>query len=199
MPDFNPSGFTCTGNLSGSAYSSNMNQVFSIENGYATSLYKGQLVTKTTASAYIVPTVGTPIGDVIPTLGTYVSAQWYDSSLGILKGGYWPAGTTTLGSVDPLCWVVSDPLALYKAQTQAPSGLANTATLGNYLLVDGSGNNFTGNSTSSVGAANQTSTNILKLWGLTTDVNNGWGVPNPYVKVSINNHVFKAGTAGLGS
>jgi hypothetical protein len=125
-----------------------------IASGYATSIFHGDLVTRTTAGVIIKDT-GT--ATALP-VGVFLGVSWTDATMGPRFQQYWPASTV---AADAMAFVCDDPGAVF--QIQGSATLAQSCLGTNAALVQGSGNTSTGKSGVTLNAASIALTATLPL------------------------------------
>jgi hypothetical protein len=129
-----PFGFQLAGFLDGRTGSLGQSQ-WQIQSGLTYNIYSGDPVTLT--SGYVV-NAGT--SDVI--LGVFIGCEYYSSAVNRkVWSPYWPASTTVPTGTTIDAWVITDPQATFRVQTNATSALAQSVLNASYTF---GGNGTTG-------------------------------------------------------
>lgn len=138
----------------GGRYMSHGLRKYKIASGYATAIYKGDLV-KMANGGTLNKDTGTTTA--VP-VGVFLGVSWTDSTYGPKYQQYWPASTV---ATDAMAFVCDDPDVLF--QVQANGSLTQTAIGCNASIVQGSGNATTGLSGVSITASTVASTNTFPI------------------------------------
>lgn len=175
-----PGGFISVNSQFG--HSTGMLKTFPIANGYATNIFKGDLVKLGTDGTIQKVTVSTdyPIG---------VFAGLYPERQGRNPSAYWVASTSvTSGGTTTMinCMVVTDPGAVFEVQADGSVSVGDVGT--NFDVTVGTGNTAYGISTSRVHASSRSdAAGVVKMLGFSTRADNTPLDAYPYVLVKVNN------------
>lgn len=128
---------------------------YPIASGYATSIFKGDVVKKVNDGT-IAKDTGTT---TLTPLGVFDHVEYYDSTLKeFVWSNMWPASTT---ASDITAYVIDDPNAIFMVQSDA--ALTQTHVFNNIGVTQGTGNSNTGVSGVSLTASTAATTNTLPL------------------------------------
>lgn len=142
-------------NLIGGQVYAGSTRMFSILNGYTTSIFYGDAV-KIAADGTVQKDTGT---NAMTPVGIFLGCGYTDPTLGYsIEKQYWAASTV---ATDAIAYVADDPDAVF--QIQANGAVPLTATGGNAALVQTAGNTSTGNSLVSLNASSVNTTNTLPV------------------------------------
>src|ERR1035437_3445388 len=167
----------------GSGYNTQGFDTYTILDGYATSIFYGDVV-KIAADGTIQKDTGTA---TLTPLGVFLGCRYVSPSLGyVFDAQCWPASTTTgytvYAKVQTFTWSVF--------AIQADGSVALTALGDNATIVQTAGNTtYPQNSKNALSASsvNTTSTLPLRIVGLVESPNNAWGDAFTEVLVVFNN------------
>lgn len=189
-----PFGMVPSENLA-AGYNTQGFESFDILDGYATSIFFGDVVKLDTAGV-IQKDTGTT---TLTPIGVFVGASYVETNMGyFLTTQAWPASTTTgitTGSGRPMGKVVSDPNAVFIIQADAT--LTKAAIGANAAIIQTAGTIAAGGKSKNALQASSvatTSTLPLRIIGLWEGANNDWGDAFPIVLVKFNNHLYTTPT-----
>jgi hypothetical protein len=170
-----------------------------IASGYAANIFQGSPVMATNSGKIAIH----PGDESQPILGVAVGFQYLlPGDLNPAPKLYWPANTVTVGAADAICYVITDLDMLFSIQMSdgaaSVSAIFNNATIVNA----GAGNPVTGISTCSLETAVAGNADYpLKVYDIDPTIGNFAatvaGQQYNNVLVKFNNHVSRAGTAGI--
>jgi hypothetical protein len=175
---------------------------YPIASGYATALFHGDPVTLLADG-----TIGIGVAGAI-CVGVFQGVSYTNATGQYITSFTWPAAQATLTLIPALAQVIDDPNVIFEIQTNSGVGLTKANINQNANFVAGAGNPLTGLSgymldQASVG--NGAGLN-LKIKALGDYPLNAPGLDTPLAAaaqpyntalVTINNHYYKAGTAGI--
>jgi len=179
--------------VNGSPFSNQQNR-YRIAANYNTSIFQGDLVKAVTGGG--IERVAAADGGLV--LGVFNGCTYTDPTSGKQKwSNYYPASTN---ASDIIAFVVDAPDTVFEVQADAAFPVADL--FGNFDIVDNSpvGDTTSGisNMEVSVVTGATTATLPLKAIDISQDpLNSDVATANTNVLVIINNHLFRAGTAGL--
>jgi hypothetical protein len=179
--------------VNGSPFSNQQNR-YRIAANYNTSIFQGDLVKAVTGGG--IERVAAADGGLV--LGVFNGCTYTDPTSGKQKwSNYYPASTN---ASDIIAFVVDAPDTVFEVQADAAFPVADL--FGNFDIVDNSpvGDTTSGisNMELSVVTGATTATLPLKAIDISQDpLNSDVATANTNVLVIINNHLFRAGTAGL--
>jgi hypothetical protein len=165
-------------------------RAYPIASGYATSIFRGDLVTLNAGNVERA-VVGFTAGTVI---GVLVGVSYTDATQGFLTRGYWPASTVSANAV---AYVVDDPDMIFLAQGDAA---LTAAALGKNvdLAQTSAGSTTTENSGINVASAGvaTTSTLAFRVVGLFNSPDNAWTDTFPKILIMFNHgeHAYRQAT-----
>lgn len=140
--------------LGGRVYAGSVTH-YKIASGYATSIFKGDVVKLVTAGT-IEKDTGT---NTATPVGVFMGCEYSDPTLNYLvQRQYWPASTV---ASDAMALVADDPDLIF--EVQGDGTLAQTALGANVDLEQGAGNTATGNSGVGIDVSQIESTTTLPL------------------------------------
>ena len=172
----------------GAGYNTQGFETFGILDGYATSIYFGDVV-KMDTSGVIQKDVGTA---ALTPYGVFLGCSYIANGTGyFLTAQSWPASTTTAvttGPGRPLCKVSTNPSGVF--MMQADGSVPLTALGANAAIVQTAGTAAIGKSRNALGASTiaTTSSLPLRIVGLAEIPDNDWGDAFTIVLVKFNNH-----------
>lgn len=132
---------------------------YQIADGYATSIFNGDLVSLVTGGT-IEKFTGTTTA-VPPPVGVFIGCEYELTDAGLYFKQMWTASTSVKSGTKAWGYVVDDPDMLFAIQADDSLDLA--ALGGNAALVQGAGNAATGNSGVSLDASSVAVTATLPL------------------------------------
>lgn len=174
-----PGGFISVNSQIG--HSTGMLKTFPIANGYATAIFKGDLVKLGTDGTVQKVTVSTdyPMG---------VFAGLYPENQGRNPSAYWVANTSvTSGGTTKMinAMVITDPGAIYEVQADGSVSVGDVGA--NFDVAISAGNTAYGISTLRLQAASRSdASGLLKMVGFSTRSDNSPTDAYPYVLVKLN-------------
>jgi hypothetical protein len=141
--------------LSASGSYSGVQNAYPIEGSYATSIFKGDLVTLTVAGV-----INKDTGTATATpIGIFNGCRYTDPTTGQLTfSNMWPASNA---AADPVAYVVDDPKI--KFRIQASGACAQNYLMANAAIVQGAGVTQFGTSTITLNQATAANTGTLPL------------------------------------
>jgi hypothetical protein len=153
-----------------------------IATGYASSIYRGQLVKLATDGTIAAAAAGDA------AIGVFDGVEYLTTAGERVVSPYWPASTA---ATEIVAYVYEDPEIFYEVQASAT--LAQTA-VGNCADITGvSGSTVTGQSTQMLDASSaSTTTAQLSIQGFSRATGNAAGDTYPVVVVKIAEHQFRA-------
>lgn len=187
-----PFGFRPVRTLGG-VYSGAVNP-YQVADNYDTNIFTGDIVIPVTGGGVEVTTAA----PTIAVQGVFAGCNYVDPSSGKPTWkAYYPASTNiTTGIIEAL--IVDDPMVVFEAQTDGTATIA--ANHGNFTIVATGGDTGSGRSRQEVDFSElaTTSTDPVKMVGLSTDPENSdTSAANGNIYVIINNHNLKSvGTDG---
>lgn len=192
-----PQGFRPCQYINGSSWSGQMNQ-YQIAYNYATQLFTGDAVILTTDGTI----QRAALNATTTPIGVFMGCKYYDTTNTFQNLPFWPAPGATLNNGNATALVVDDPNVLYDIQTDGTvyvNGAALTDLYNNAVIsATATGNTRTGQSGMQIGTAGNTAANPIKLYALTPNPNNSFGIQYNNLLVLLNNNPFKAdGVAGI--
>lgn len=178
-----PLGFVPIGNVNGNA--TLRRTPYSIANGYATALSKGDPVKSTGTSDNIAAAAA---GDTM--IGIFESVEYTDAAGNKIRSNYWPAAQV---SVDAVAFVYDDPDTIFEAEVNGVGLAANDL---NSMTDHVTGTPTTLHSTAVLSASNIAAGGAtgFKLLKLGSSPNNNFGVAAK-ATVLINEHELRTMTA----
>ena len=195
----NPYGFAGWGTFSSAGgYFGNMINTWTIANGYGTSLFTGDLVVNFTNGTIVLATPSNP------SLGVITAVQYQDVSNFVNQINYYPANAVVYNNGPVIASVLTDPSVVYDGQSNAAGGVPltnrgyNANVASNAFDSTHTGNLITGGSTESFDTlASGNAAYNFNVIGLPEKNSNDWGIAYNSLLARINNHVWRAGTAGI--
>ena len=192
-----PNGLRPVKKLDGSAWTG-QTRPYPITSGYATSMFKGDPVTVLADGTLGIGVAGSAV------VGVFWGCQYIPSGGGLpVNSPFWPASTTVATGTTPIAYVIDDPTVLFTIQETNGAGAAGTplalADVGlNANFAVGTGSTVTGDSGATIDntTENTTATLNLKILGLDPEPGNAVGNFANWL-VSINNHRYRGGVAGV--
>ena len=177
--------------LDGSDFINAQNR-YRIANAYNTAIFQGDLVTPVTGGGIERHTAGS----ATPVVGVFNGCFYTDptTSKPTWKN-YYPASTA---ASDIIAFVIDSPDQVYKIDSDGAFAVADIFK--NFQVTNVSGNTVTGTSEVQLDYSSSgiTTTIVLQAIDISQDVGSDEaGVVNVDVLVRINNHFYKAATAGL--
>jgi len=167
---------------------------YSIADGYATSIFSGDIVELTGTGNNIQIAAAGGAGDT-KAIGVFAGCNFIDAEGNVQFKPYWPASTSIATGTKVEALVYDDPDIIFRAQADAIAEAAIGA-LADWVV--GSGNVVTGKSTSEVeGSATATTGKSLKLLRLLPEVGNEYG-NHGQVEVLFAEHAMKGIVTGAG-
>jgi len=187
-----PFGFRPVRTLSG-VYTGAVN-AYEVADNYDTAIFTGDVVIPVTGG-------GVEVSTAAPTIavqGVFNGCEYQDPTTGkYTYSAYYPASTNITAGIIR-CWIVDDPMVVFEAQTDGTATIA--ANHGNFTIVATGGDTKSGQSRQEVDFSElaTTSTDPVKMVGLSTDPENSdTSAANGNIYVIINNHNLKSvGTDG---
>ena len=179
--------------VNGSPFSNQQNR-YRIAANYNTSIFQGDLVKAVTGGG--IERVAAADGGLV--LGVFNGCTYTDPTSGKQKwSNYYPASTN---ASDIIAFVVDAPDTVFEVQADAAFPVADL--FGNFDIVDNSpvGDTTSGISNMEVSVTTGATTASLPLKAIDISqdpLNSDVATANTNVLVIINNHLFRAGTAGL--
>ena len=179
--------------VNGSPFSNQQNR-YRIAANYNTSIFQGDLVKAVTGGG--IERVAAADGGLV--LGVFNGCTYTDPTSGKQKwSNYYPASTN---ASDIIAFVVDAPDTVFEVQADAAFPVADL--FGNFDIVDNSpvGDTTSGISNMEVSVVTGATTATLPLKAIDVSqdpLNSDVATANTNVLVIINNHLFRAGTAGL--
>ena len=179
--------------VNGSPFSNQQNR-YRIAANYSTSIFQGDLVKAVTGGG--IERVAAADGGLV--LGVFNGCTYTDPTSGKQKwSNYYPASTN---ASDIIAFVVDAPDTVFEVQANAAFPVADL--FGNFDIVDNDpvGDTTSGISNMEVSVVTGATTASLPLKAIDVSqdpLNNDVATANTNVLVIINNHLFRAGTAGL--
>ena len=179
--------------VNGSPFSNQQNR-YRIAANYNTSIFQGDLVKAVTGGG--IERVAAADGGLV--LGVFNGCTYTDPTSGKQKwSNYYPASTN---ASDIIAFVVDAPDTVFEVQADAAFPVADL--FGNFDIVDNSpvGDTTSGISNMEVSVVTGATTASLPLKAIDVSqdpLNSDVATANTNVLVIINNHLFRAGTAGL--
>jgi hypothetical protein len=168
----------------GAGYNTQGFETVTILDGYATSIFFGDVV-KLAADGTLQKDTGTT---TLTPFGIFLGCRYINPTLGyVLDAQCWPASTTTGNTV--YAKVLTNPMALFKIQ--ANGSVALTARGDNAAIVQTAGSTtYPQNSANALNASsiNTTNTLPLRIWDVWDAPGNAWGDAFTEVLVSFNNN-----------
>jgi hypothetical protein len=182
-----PNGFTPLRHRRGGVVRSN---AYKIASAYGTAIMAGDAVVLA-ASGKIERAAA---GDV-NIAGVFQGVRWIDPDGSVRFSKFWPAGQTTLDSLDAEAMVIDDPDVAFEVQAQGGS-FAQTNVGNNADILVNAGDVPTGRSRMAINmAAPAAGTAQLRILGLVDRAGNEAGA-FARLEVVFNEHLFKS-TAGI--
>lgn len=156
---------------------------YRIANGYADSIFRGDLVK--ISAGYIQPvsvTADRPIG-------VFQGSEYVDpNSKQPTWLNYWPSGTSSADAT-PYAHVMDDPSAIYVMQCDSTVSIGDVESH-NFFVTIATGSTFTGQSIWAVQASARTSVpSAVRIVGLWDVPGNEWGDANTKVLVRLPAHI----------
>lgn len=179
--------------VNGSPFSNQQNR-YRVAANYGTSIFQGDLVKAVTGGG--IERVAAADGGLV--LGVFNGCTYTDPSSGKQKwSNYYPASTN---ASDIIAFVIDAPDTVFEVQADAAFPVADL--FGNFDIVDNSpvGDTTSGISNMEVSVVTGATTASLPLKAIDISqdpLNSDVATANTNVLVIINNHLFRAGTAGL--
>jgi hypothetical protein len=176
-----PNGFQPYRHIGGGAIRANE---FALASAYGSSIKRGDAVVITSGKLAIAADNSAAI------LGIFAGCKYINPAGEVIFSPQWPAGQTTLGSVDATAFVYDDPDITYKVQVDTGSTFAIASHVGvSYdIELDHAGSTTTGQSGMELDL-NDTGTGQFTIMGLINEPGNEVGV-NAKVEVMNNVPVF---------
>jgi hypothetical protein len=187
-----PFGMQPRQHLNGSVWNGQVN-TYQIQDAYGTSLFTGDPVTL--SGGYLVIGVA---GSA--TIGSFQGCLYTTAGSVITFAPYWPASTSTLGTVGATAFVCDDQTVLYDMQINA-STIVQADIGKNANFVANAGSTISGQSGYAIDnttVATGNATRNLKIMGIVPRPGNDFGVTYNNAYVMINNNVFNSGTGTVG-
>lgn len=166
-------------------------EMFKIASGYSSNIFTGDPVILTAGRVEVAAASSTTL------IGVFAGCEFLDSS-GVPGGRwspYWPASTTTTGSVAATAYIWADPMIVFRCQSDTTTAYVETTHLGTFvdLIATHAGSTTTGLSgmeadLSAVGDAQ------MVVLGLVDEVGNAAGV-NAKLRVMFRRNIFKLSAA----
>lgn len=159
---------------------------YPIASAYGTAIFTGDTVVLTSGKVNIAAENSATI------LGVFAGVKFTDAAGEVRFLPYWPAGQTTMGSVDAQAMVFDDPGIIYKAQTDTDTAYVDATHKGGSfdIELDHAGSTRTGQSGMEIDLADTGTGQILVL-GLVNEPGNAAGV-NAKVECMIRKALLKA-------
>lgn len=165
-------------------------QEYKIASGYATAMFKGDLV-KVIAGKRL-NTGNSALG---PFVGVFNGCRFRNARGEYVFSDYWPAGQTTLNSEDAVAFVFDDPNIVYEIQADGNLTSANVGKQADIEYIVGSVT--TGVSKTELKSSNIGIGDNLHILELVDRPDNAFGT-NAKVHVIINEHAYaNAGVANI--
>jgi hypothetical protein len=163
---------------------------YQIASGYATAIYKGDVVQQTTDGTIIQAEAGN-----VDNVGVFAGVSYVDANGAQVFSPYWPASTTAT-KIHAMVW--DDPMIVFQIQSDATGAAAvDVANGADWEVV--AGNARTGQSATNldVSAGLGTTGKSLRILRIVDD---GVNVAGAYsiVEVLFNEHVMKGVVSGVG-
>lgn len=172
---------------------------YTIRTGLNVNIFSGDYVTYNGGDpGYLIPGTGATDQQIV---GVFAGCQYKDSTGLLVSKPYWPANTV---GTDIVAYVYDDPFIVYNIQCGDSVGAVKA------LLISHIGNNcniqfVAGNTSSGITSSYLDLHDLdpadglnVKIVGLTPyPKGNAFGVDHNNALVVINNHILKAGTAGV--
>lgn len=154
-------------------------QTYPIASAYNTNLLRGDAVILSSGK------VNRAADDSAAILGSFYGCEYTASDGSKVYSPYWPASTVTLGSLDAVAHVYSDPGISFRVQTDTGTAFALANVGGSFdIELDHAGSTFTGQSGMELDISD-TGTGQFTVLGLIDEPDNAVGV-NAMVEVVIN-------------
>ena len=183
----NPNGFVPLRHLTGGVIRP---QSYAIANGFATSLFSGDLVTLLSDGTVGIGTNATN------ALGVFYGVKYVDQTTGDVKlVKQWPASTTVKTGTAVEAFVYDDPNITYKVQGNGTFANANVGELCNVTFTAGE-TIFGGSKQEADLGTLATTAKVLRILRMVDEPDNAVGA-DAKLEVVINNHLYGTRTAGI--
>ena len=182
-----PNGFVPLRHLTGGVVRP---QAYPIANGFATSLFSGDLVTLLSNGTVGIAT------NAINALGVFYGVQYIDQTSGDVKfSKIWPASTTVKTNTAATAFVYDDPNITYEVQGNGTFANANVGELCNVTFTAGE-TTFGGSKQEADLGTLATTAKVLRILRLVDAPDNAVGA-DAKLEVVINNHLYGTRASGI--
>lgn len=157
---------------------------YEIADGYATSIFFGDVV-KLATTGYVQKDTGTT---ALTPIGIFLGCEYVDATYGLRHSNYWPASQAIASGTVAKAYILDDPNAEFTIQ--ADETLTIAAIGANAAIVQTAGTSQFGKSRNALDGSTvaTTSTLPLRILGLVETPENAWGDAYPDLRVKFNNH-----------